>query len=239
VIINRVLAEQLWPAEDPVGRFLVLFSRPFQVVGLVAHERCRGYPAAVTPCAWTNFAMGRLAGTLYVRTTGAPAAFAPALRDVVRDLDPDVAMTELEPLDDSVYRLSAESRAAAAITAALAAFGMLLLSAGCFTLFRSMVDESVHEIAIRLALGVSSMSLAGRIVLQGFVLALGGVALGLVAARVVALRLTDQLYQVAPTDPLIFMALPLVVMGLATGAVYVAALEATRTAPAEYLREPN
>ena len=158
------------------------------------------------------------------------------LKALVRELDPDAATAEETALGAFIRDLSGTQRAAAVVSTALAAFGVVLLAIGCVSLFLSMVKDSLREIAIRMALGATSGTLTRWIVAQGLVLIAAGLAIGLAVARVLAMKIADQLYKTKPTDLGTFVMVPAVIALVGMAAVAYSALVATRTDPAKLLQ---
>lgn len=161
--------------------------------------------------------------------------FAPVLRSLVRELNPDVAVAEEATLSGYVARLTASERLAALTSAGLAAFGIVLLIVGCVSLFLSMVRDSLQEIAIRMSIGATNGRLIGRIMTQGFALMSAGTALGLGGVAVLARRLGSDVYPAAEIGPLAFVGVPSLVAIIGLGCVLYSALVATRTDPAKHL----
>jgi predicted permease len=235
-IVNRQLAEQLWPNQDPIGQPIVLGRDQTNVIGVV-DSRCFYLLGDPGPCVWRAFPRGTSTGYVRIRmSSGPPTAFAPTLRQIVRELNPDVAVAEEMPLDVFLRASTARERAAALASAGLALFGIVLLASGCVALFVSMVRDSVREIAIRMAIGASARTLTVRILLQGLALIAVGVAAGLAGARVIGNRLAEELYHTPPTDLLTFIAVPALVSAIALAAVLYSAFVATRNDPAKSLR---
>jgi putative ABC transport system permease protein len=235
-VINHVLAAALWPDADPVGRTLVHSGVERTVLGVAAMDRCNNLLDEPEPCSWALFARGTTSGYLRIRTRVDPLDLVPLLRALVRELNPDVAIAEETAMDAYVARTTAAQRGSALASLGLALFGIVLLAVGCASLFLTMVKDSVREIAIRMALGATHGRLSARILRQGLVLIGAGAVAGAGAARMLAGRIADHLYELQPTDPVTFVAAPLLIALVGAAAVGYAALVATRTLPAEHLQ---
>jgi putative ABC transport system permease protein len=238
LLINQTLATILWPNEDPIGRVVIYGSgtgTARRVVGVVADEHCNELLGEPAPCAWQPFPPGT-SGFARIRTRGEPMALVPALRAAVRELDRDAAVAMPSTLQAHVDRLTGSQRTAAAASMALAGFALVLVGLGCVSLFLSMVNASLREIAIRMALGAAGSRLTARIVLRGMVLTATGVALGLALASIVTRRLPVELYHVAAGDPLVYVAMPLLVFAVGLTSVGHTARVATRTEPGKHLQ---
>ena len=237
VIVNQNLAERLWPGGSAVGQSVVTYNKQRKtIVGVVANERCQHVRSRPGPCVYLPFTMGRSPGYVLIRSDEPPSALGPRLRRVVQDLAPNVAIAEETTLDAHLRRLTAADRMSAALTMGLALLAIVLLGAGCVSLFLSMVQDSRRELAIRIALGATRGSLWRRIVTQGLVVTLVGLAVGLGGARVVGTRIADQLYQVGPSDAVTLLAVSALVIVIGLSAVHWASRLAMRTNPARLLR---
>lgn len=235
VIINQILANRLWPNQNAVGQRVITYEKVERTVtGVTAEERCRDILGPPEPCSYQAFPSST--GYLRARVQGDPMAFVPRLRALIHELNPQVALAEEKPLSLHLRDLTAAQRMSAIATVALAVLGIVMLAAGCVSLFVSMVRDSVREIAIRMALGATTGQLTRRILMQGMVLTLAGLATGAFAARLVATRIADQLHDVSAWDPVTWVAVPALIALVSLLSVYTAAALAARTDPSRLLR---
>lgn len=235
LIISQALAEKLYGKENPVGQPIMYGTERRNVTGVVAEDSCNDLLGEHVSCSWRPFPMSG-SGYIRVRTKGAPMDFVPSLRRIVHELDPNVAVAEETSLDAWLNDLTGAQRNAAIASTALAFMGILLLAIGCVSLFASMVKDSLHEIAIRMALGSSNLSLTWRIVAQGLLISSGGIFIGTVGAWLIAQQIATQLYRTDSSDSLTFTVVPLLVLFIGLASVYWTARLATRTDPARCLR---
>jgi putative ABC transport system permease protein len=159
LVINRVMAERLWPLQSAVGQPLIVAGESRIVTGVVADDRCHDPLGDPFPCAWRPFPAESSSGYLRVRTRSAPMELVPILRALVHELDPDTAVAQPIRLDAFIANLSGSRRVAALLSMALALMGVALLAAGCVSLFVSIVRRSAREVAIRIALGARDSQL--------------------------------------------------------------------------------
>jgi len=234
VIINRTLAERLWPGVDPIGQSFVYTDAPARVVGVVARERCADLLAAPDGCVWRPI-MSAGGGTINVRTAGPAEAAIPALRALVTETDPTMVVVEAESLASFLDGRVRAERTAAIVSSGLALFGVLLLAVGCVSLFLSMVRESLREIAIRMALGATSSRVTSVIMTQGLLVTGVGVVVGVCVAGIVATRLAGQFYGIVPIHPPTFVIVSVMVLLISLVSVGYTAVVATRTDPATHL----
>lgn len=236
VVINRWLADALWPGEDPVGRRFDYGSSERRVVAVVARARCRTLLGPPSGCVWSSYPRNGRGGTLRVRTAGPASEFQPVLEEIVERVSPDLAINEVQTMEQMIARMTRSERVSAAISTALALFGIALLAVGFASVFVAMVRDSRREIAIRMALGATDGRLAARVTGQGLLLIVLGSALGLWLSTLVAARLGDRLIGVSPTDPASYAFATAVTLTVGLAAAGVAARAATRTEPAVNLR---
>ena len=237
IIVNQSFAERFWPGQESVGRTILLNGEPKRIRGIVGRHRCGSELDAPTPCFWSWAGADRAGPRVYrVRTEDDAEGFAARFREIVAELNPDVAVTSVESLESFLaYRLRGE-RLAALASVGLALFGILLLAAGCAAVFVSMVRQSARELAIRVALGATNGRLTARIVTHGALLLSAGIVLGLSAARLVAPRFGDRLFQVAPDDPLSYGIAAAAIAGVGLAAVAASTRAAVGQDPSPHLR---
>jgi predicted permease len=235
LIVNRVLADKLWPGQDAVGRAIMSGPRLEErrvVVGVVDMAKCGDLFEDAGQCAWIPFPWNSGSGYLRIRTQENPMAFLPLLRGLIREIQPDVAIAEAMTLNDHLANLTAQPRLAAEITGLLAILGIGLVMISCFSLIASMVRDSRRELAIRIALGAPGRRLSFKIASRGVLLGLAGVAIGLPASIPIANYLADQLFQVSPLDGLTYTVVGAGIVGICLVASYIPARTAVRIDPA-------
>jgi putative ABC transport system permease protein len=247
VVINERMAERYWPGQSALGqRFRIRAPEDgpwFTVVGVAGDIRHNAiveeprhemyFPHAQLPLALggTTAAMN-----LVIRTASDPLAMAPAVRAAVRSLEPNLPVANVRSMDHVIELAVAEPRFTMALLALFAAIALLLGAVGVYGVIAYTVSRRVHEIGIRMALGAGAWSILGMVVRQGVVMVATGVALGLLAAVGATRLLATLLYGVTPTDPVTFVAVPLVLIAVALLASYLPARRATRVDPMAALR---
>jgi len=237
VIINKVLADSLWPNQNGIGRAVNHNGVPRSVVGIVEFDRCFGLLASPGPCSWTAFVPQGFQVNLRLRTHGDPARFAPELRRIVRAIHSDVAITDVETLGSHVAALTANHRTSALISSVFAFVGIALVAIGCFSLFESLVKDSAREIAVRIAVGATPRKVISTTLSRGFALVVLGTAIGLGASAVMTGRIADQLFNVASTDMATFIATAIGMIVVGVVASYWPARSAAHKEPITALRQ--
>jgi putative ABC transport system permease protein len=239
-LINEAMARQHWPGEDPVGRrFKPVWwqNRWITVVGVVADVRQYGLASAVEPEMYRPFAQ-EPAGTmmLVARTAAEPPVLAANLRSTVAAVDPEVPVSEVLTLEQVVSRSVAAPRFTMLLLAVFAAVALLLGAVGIYGVVAYSVTRRTREIGVRMALGARVEDVARLVIGQGLLLTLVGVAIGLVVALAATRVLSSLLYGIEPTDPVTFLAVPLLLTLVALLASYLPARRATRVDPLVALR---
>jgi len=239
VIINETLAREFWPNEDPIGRELRFGERHTvcSIVGVVRDvkmyylrsrpERQMYVPLAQFPSATLGFV---------VRTVGNSTTMATAIRDTIWAVDRDQPISSVEPLETLMAIVDAGNRVLTKLMVFFAALAMFLGVIGIYGTMSDLVSQRTHEIGIRTALGASPLQVMGMVIGQGLKLALIGVTVGVLGALGATRSLATILYQVAPNDPLTFIAVPVVFAVVAAAACYVPARRAMRVDPLVALR---
>jgi len=199
-IVNKQLADALWPNQNAVRRVLHRNGTARVVVGIVEFDRCQGLVAPRAACLWEPFATMSWQAYLRLRTHGNPLDFLPELRRMVRGINPDVSISDVNSFDSYVADLTANQRTSAIMSAALAAVGIALVAIGCFSLFASIVKDSAREIAIRIAIGATPARVISTTLAAGLSVVFAGSVAGLAVSVFVARRIQDQLFNVSLTD---------------------------------------
>jgi putative ABC transport system permease protein len=239
-LVNESMARQFWPGEDPVGkRFRFGDTKgPWKtVVGIVGDVLHRGLDAPHTIQVYlpnTQFTDSSV--ILAVRTSNDPVSLAAAVRSEIGSLDPQVPVSEVATMDEVVSASVANQRFGALLFLLFGAIALVLTAVGIYGVISYGVAQRTHEIGIRLALGAARREVLSLIVREAMKPALLGAALGLCAAFGFTRLLTRLLYNVKPTDPLVFAAVLILLIGVALLASYLPARRATRVDPMVALR---
>jgi putative ABC transport system permease protein len=239
-VINEELARQQFPGEDPVGKRLIYNwgdNIEGEIIGVVedVHEMSlTDEPAPAVYRAFAQFPDPNL--NVIIRTSGDPMALAGAARAQVEALDPNLPVGRIRTMESVVSEAAARSRLSSYLLTGFAAIAVLLAAIGLYGVISYGVAQRRGEIGVRMALGAGQGRILRLIVSQGMTLTLLGLALGLVGALALTRLLRSLLFGVATTDPVTFVAVPLVLAAVALLASYLPASRAARTDPASALR---
>jgi cell division protein FtsX len=186
----------------------------------------------------TTVALPRLPGsqTVVVRTSVPPGSVVPAVRRIVRELDPKVPIARVRTLDEVVAGASARARLTAVLLAAAAGTALLLGIIGIYGVVSYAVSLRTSEFGIRLALGATPARVQRLVLGQGALVAVAGTGLGVAAALALTRLLRGLLYEISPVDPVAFVAMPVLLLLVALLASYLPARRAARIDPARAMR---
>jgi predicted permease len=244
-IVNKTFADRLFPGVNPIGQtFSMDIARPdpIEIIGVVKDAKYTSQREEVPATMYRNWLQTPGATnqmSFEVRTTGDPKAYVGAIRQAVKDVEPNLPIsnikTQIEQADEtlSMERLFAKL---------MSLFGLLaqqLASIGLYGVLAYSVSRRTHEIGIRMALGANRGRMLTMILRQGMTLTLTGVALGLAGAYVLTKylgTLNSMLFGVQPRDPLTFAAMAALLTVVALVACLVPARRATKVDPMVALR---
>ena len=237
VVINETLARTLWPGQNAIGQVMTQDGgrRVVGVVGDVRHfalEHSGGSEMYLPFRQTGDYAELELV----VRSPLPPNQLAAPLRAAIREVDPTLAATEFRPLQTLVDKAVSPRRFLVLLLAGFAGFALLLASLGIYAVISYSVNQRVQEIGIRMALGASAATLQAGILLQTLGLATLGLALGMVASRVLASALGSFLFGVTPGDRATYFGIGALLIAVAALAGYVPARRASRIDPMVALR---
>jgi putative ABC transport system permease protein len=174
--------------------------------------------------------------SLVVRTVGEPMRLVGAVREEVQALDRNLPIFNARTLEQVVGESVSQPRFYTLLLAVFAAAALLLSAVGIFGVMSSLVAQRTREIGIRIALGAAPRLVLRSVVGGAMTLTLAGVAIGVVGSVVGARLLAALLFGVSPGDPATFLAVALILTGVAAGASYLPARRAVRVDPMVALR---
>jgi predicted permease len=241
VVISERLARLYFSQGSPLGR-RITFSDPqtgpwHVIVGVVRDIRNWGLAADPTPETYVGIRQNpKPVMTLVIRTAGDPLNLAAPVRAELRAFDQELIPEQIATMTQILSRSLAQRRLNSTLIGSLAALAVLLAAGGLYSLIAYNVAQRTQEIGIRLALGAEPRDILRLVLLQGFKLAAFGIALGLASAIAATRALRSLLFGVSPTDPLTFVAIPLLLALVALLACWFPARRATKVDPLVALR---
>ena len=175
--------------------------------------------------------------TLFLRTSRPTNELLPALRAKMRALDPAIFLYDAGTLEQVVGASFDNRRAVMLLLTAFAGLALFLSSLGIYGVLAYDVSQRTREIGVRGAIGASHGQIIGMILKQGLWKTGVGIALGLAGAFVLSRSMTSLLFGIAPTDPLVYGVVSLVLIAVALMASYLPARRAAKIDPLVALRD--
>jgi putative ABC transport system permease protein len=238
VAINEAARKRFFGALPALGQRIDMWGADRTIVGVYADERFHGLAEGASPAVYLPSGQSPIPnGSILVRVAGDPAAFAPALRRTVREIEPGLVLSAVEPLVETVSQSVAQRRFTMLVLGAFAAVALLLAMVGVHGVLSYTVAQRNREIGIRMALGADRGNVGRLIVGHGARLALLGLALGVLGSLGVGRLLSALLFGVTPGDPATLASVALTLGGVALLASWLPARRAARVDPMVVLRE--
>ena len=253
-IVSESLAQKYWHGQDPSGKRLKASgdandtTQPWlTVVGVARNVRTEGQYAPFLPEIYVPYAQYPWVlspRNILVRTIGDPLEIVPEIRHEVATLDQDVPISDISTMNEVVVGPVRQGETIMWLLGGFAALALVLAGIGIYSVISYSVSQRTHEIGVRVALGANRGDVSGLVVKQGLVLTLIGVAAGLLGAVGIARALASLpfemrwllLFDVRPTDPLIFAAGSAILVCLALLASYIPARRVAKVDPMVALR---
>ena len=242
VLVSRILAERLFPNQDPIGRRVRLVNPEHSgewrtIVGIVGDVQYRELREELQPALYTPFAQTPFLWLyVMVRSTGTPDALLVSLRHVVPTVDPALTAANIRRVEDVITSSAAEPRFNMLLVSAFASLALALAAVGIYGVIGYSVAQRRHEIGVRIALGAGTRDVLRLVLKEGLALAIAGTVVGLAGAAVLTRLMSTMLFGISARDPVTFSAGALLLMGVALLACYVPARRALRVDPVTALR---
>jgi len=236
IIINQAAARREWPGQDPIGRMAEIGGANARVIGVIADVRESSVENASSPEAYVPPQAGPAGAELVVRTKLPPEVLASSVMKTLRSLNPEQPATEFRPIQQIVDHAISPRRFFVLLVSAFAVLGLVLASLGIYGVISYSVTRQTQEIGIRMALGATPAHVLLGVITNTLRLALAGIVLGMAASFVVARLIASLLFGTAPTDPVTFATMALLLCGVACLAGFIPARRAACIDPMQALR---
>jgi predicted permease len=245
-IISAGAARRFWPDEDPIGRRVwfgggsSFSSRDSSaeivgIVGDVVYAPVDQRPNAAsfyTPYAQFTYA----SRMVFVRTTRDPLSIVPDVRRAVSSVDPELALRDVQPLEDVVSGSWARHRFDAFLFGAFGMAALLLAATGIFAVVAHAVANRTREFGIRIALGAATPMMLRLVISEGMVFPVLGLVAGAAGAAAATRVLASSLYEVSPVEPSVYLLTAGMLLVVTVAACLAPAWRATRADPIVALR---
>jgi putative ABC transport system permease protein len=246
-IINETMARQYWPGENPLGRRFKVGDPedpklPWtQIVGIVGDIRQMGLDEPVKaemylPYQQINHYQWFIPRDLAIRTSGDTSNLVGSVRQIIREVDPDQPISNVATMEELLGTEAAQRRMGMIMLVGFAMLALLLASLGIYGVLAYFVTQHTSEIGVRQALGATPRDILFLVLKKGMGLTLLGVVIGLASAFALTRLMSSLLFGVKASDPLTFVAVPLLLAFVALLACYIPARRATKVNPLVALR---
>jgi putative ABC transport system permease protein len=251
-IINETLARDWWPNENPIGgrvvvgeyqgqRFPQIIQPPREVIGVVGDVKGMFLDQPAPPTMYVPASQGLAifnSSTDWVIRTSAPTGIASALRSAITGIAPDQRIVDLEPMTQLISGSSSvtQTNFESLLMGTFGAIALILTLVGVYGVLSFQVVQRTHEIGVRVALGASPRDVWRLVIGKAIKVSALGVVIGLGAALALTRFIASQLYDVRPTDPVIFAVVAILVLLVSLLAAYIPARRAMRVDPMVALR---
>ncbi len=246
VIVNETFARRLLPGENPIGRRFTRGdpaddSAVWQtIIGVVADTRRAGLAEPVRPEAYRPFTQltqhTPRSAEILVQTALPPLSLVPQVRELVQQLDPNMAVAELRTIESALAEAMATQRFIMILLTGFAALALTLAVIGLYGVLAFLVNQRRREIGLRMAVGARRRDVTVMILLQSLRYVIPGVVLGMVVALFLTQLLQGQLHGVSASDPVTYLLVSVLLVTVTLLASWIPARRAASTDPMEALR---
>ena len=238
-VVNETFARTHLGTGSPLGRRLEFNERWVEIVGVTGDTRSGGLTVPVRPEVYLSMAQAPPGWNQYfllVAAHGDATALLPAVRSAIASIDPAQPAYAIQTLDTAFAFSTLRERASTWLLGAFAALALTLAAVGIYGVMSFSVTSRTREIGVRMALGANASAVLRRVVVQAAWLVGAGLAIGLAASFAIRHAIAGLLFNVAPHDPLSFLAAALVLGIAGISAAYWPARHAARVDPMVALR---
>jgi putative ABC transport system permease protein len=244
VVIDQVMAAKAFPNQSAIGkRILIRVRTPepewVEIIGVVAHQQATSLsePGHEQVYFTDAFLSSGAVSRWILRTSGDPAGLAPAIRAAIGSVDPNLLITEMQPMPVWVDRAQAGTRFSLLLIGVFSVIAVVLASVGLYGVLSTFVRQRTAEIGVRMALGAAPANIFSLVVGHGLGLSAAGIGIGIVAAMALTRVMTTMLVGVKPTDPITFFAIVGLFLAIAAVSCWIPARRAAGLAPTVALRD--
>ncbi len=244
LIINRAMA-RYWKRGDALGGKVTFSDHPkdkdwMTVIGIVGDVKDTPTSAGAEPAFWWPMMQEpfplAVNSSIVIRSNLDPSVAADRLRTAVRELDPNLAVSDVRTMQQVAEGSYSTARFALFLIALFATLAIVLAAIGTYGVIAYSVNQRIHEFGVRMALGARPRDVVGSVLVNGIKLAVSGAALGVVLGLALSRLLGSLLYGVSVIDPVAIGTTCLVAILVAALACYVPAMRATKADPMTVLR---
>jgi predicted permease len=238
IVINRYMANAMWPNESAIGRVVVIGGVPWMVVGVASNVYHGGLDEPLRNTVYRSIYQAPTSyASVAVWTRGDPSAMRDAIRSVVARTDPSVAVGDMMTMIEMQARHVSAFTMMAGMLAVLATVTMTIAAVGLYGLIAYGVAQRRREIGVRIALGARPVDILSQIGAGAIKLTLVGITFGVVGGLLFTRLLTVMLYRVGASDWATFVSVSLALLAIALTAALIPSWQAARVDPTIALRD--
>ncbi len=236
VVINEEFARKHFPNEDPIGKRITIYMKnenlPNEIIGIVGNSKHAGLDSEIEPLSyWPHPELSYPFMTLVIRAKGDAGSLASATAGVIKSLDTEQPVSDLRTMEGLLARSVARARFNTILLTVFAGVALLLAVIGIYGVMSYTVEQRTHEIGVRMALGARGADILKLVIMEGMILGVVGVTLGLLASFALTWLMKTLLFQVGTKDPLTFAVIGLTLILVAITACYFPARRAAKVDP--------
>ena len=236
-VIDKRLAEQYFPGENPIGRRVNFWGKDFEIVGVVGNVKEHGFNENMAEAYASEAQLPGSSMSLVVRTAVDPLSLTNSVTGAVQSVDSDQPVWDVSALETVYDEGQLHARLNTSLFMAFGLLALILSAVGIYGVMSYSAAQRTHEIGIRMAMGARPAEVMRLMLGQGASLALLGVGIGVVASIGLTRLMSTLLFGVKATDPITFAAASIVLILVGLAACYVPARRATSIDPMRALRD--
>ena len=245
VVVNQTMARTFWPGEDAIGHRIRPSGGPSApwctVIGVVEDVKNAGIdrPAGTEIYLPYRQPFGSGQNPMYIALkaqSGSPEALVTAARMQIRNLDPQLPISQIKLMDDVISEAQSRPRFLTLLLSIFSGVALAIATIGIYGVISFAVARRTKEFGLRIVLGAQRGDVLGLVMKQGAWLTLAGVGAGLVAAFALTRLMASLLFGVTATDPITFLSVTLILAAVALIACYIPARRAMQVDPIKTMR---
>ena len=242
-VINEAMAQLYWPGEDALGKRVKFGNQDSEspwitVIGVVVDARRSSLEQPARPSIYRPFAQNPLRRmTVVLQGAGDLNPLIPAVRDLVRTLDPGIPLARAAKIEDLLADHVSERRFTAWLLSMFSALALFLALVGVYGVISHAVVSNLRELGVRLALGATPGNISKLVILQGLRPVFVGLLLGVPSALLLSRLLESLLFEVKTFDPTIYLVISASLVAVSVLAAYLPARRASAISPTEVLHK--
>jgi putative ABC transport system permease protein len=241
VVVNEEFVRTNLPGQDPLGKRVTINMKdedvPTEIIGVVGDTKHLGLDSENEGMAyWPHPELVYSYMTIVIRTKGDATSLATAAREVIRNIDPEQPIGEVNTMEGLLATSIARSRFNTVLLAVFSLVALVMAAVGIYGVMSYSVQQRTHEIGLRMALGAQQADVLRLVIKQGIILGLIGVGSGLLVSFGLTRLIVSLLFEVPATDTSTFAAVATGLFLITLLACYIPARRATKVDPLVALR---